>query len=72
MTRNKETVMNTDRLNDIARRVLYTLAVVLPAIAAGYAATGSALPDWLLFATAVVSALGGGTALGNFSHRAEG
>lgn len=62
--------MNRKQIDDYYRQTLYILAVALPALAAGYAATSSPLPEWLLFATAVVSALGGGTALGNFTHKA--
>lgn len=62
--------MNRKQIDDIVRQTLYALAAILPALAAGFAATNNPIPKWLLFATAVVSALGGGTALGNFTHKA--
>lgn len=53
------------KVTRIYRAVLYGLAVGIPALMAGYTAIESAPPRQLIFVLAVVSALGGGTALSN-------
>ena len=56
-----------DTLKDLYRIALYIAAIGLPAVLAGYSQVDWATPDWLIFALAVVSALGGATAVGHFT-----
>lgn len=55
-----------EKLTPYVRAVIYVAAIVVGALAAGFAAIGD-LPDWLVFASAAIGALTGGTALSHLS-----
>ena len=55
-----------EKLAPYVRAVIYAAAVAVGALMAGFTAIGQ-LPDWLIFASAAIAALTGGTALSNLS-----
>ncbi len=54
------------KLAPYVRAAIYAAAVAVGALMAGFTAIGQ-LPDWLIFASAAVAVLTGGTALLNLS-----